>query len=36
MKLAQRLVEEGKAVREVAETFNVHVATIYRVSALGA
>jgi DNA invertase Pin-like site-specific DNA recombinase len=32
-KLAQRLVEEGKAVREVAETFNVHVATIYRVSA---
>src|SRR6202140_5681286 len=35
-KLAQRLVEEGKAVREVAETFNVHVTTIYRVSAAGA
>lgn len=30
-KLAQRLIEEGKAVREIAETFNVHVATIYRV-----
>jgi DNA invertase Pin-like site-specific DNA recombinase len=31
-KLVRRLIEEGRAVREVAETFNVHVATIYRVS----
>ncbi len=35
-KLAQRLIDEGKAFREVAKTFNVHVATIYRVSAAGA
>ena len=35
-KPAQRLLEEGKAVREVAETFNVHGAMIYRVSAVGA
>lgn len=33
-KLMQRLIEEGKAVREIAETFNVHVATIYRNSAV--
>jgi len=32
IKLAQRLVEEGKAIREIAETFNVHTATIYRLS----
>ena len=31
-KLVRRLIEEGRAVREVAETFKVHVATIYRVS----
>jgi DNA invertase Pin-like site-specific DNA recombinase len=31
-KLVQRLLDEGKAVCEIAETFNVHVATIYRVA----
>ncbi|MBV8357737.1 MAG: helix-turn-helix domain-containing protein [Deltaproteobacteria bacterium] len=31
--LAQRLIDEGKSVREIAETFNVHTATIYRLSA---
>ena len=30
--LAQRLIEEGRAVREIATTFNVHPATIYRLS----
>ncbi|MGZ3393067.1 MAG: helix-turn-helix domain-containing protein [Isosphaeraceae bacterium] len=29
-KLARRLVAEGRPVSEVADTFNVHVATIYR------
>ena len=33
LKLAQRLIEEGKAAHEIADTFNVHVATIYRLSA---
>ena len=28
--LARHLIEEGKFVSEVARTFNVHVATIYR------
>jgi transposase len=28
--LAQRLIEEGKSVRQVAQTFDVHVATSYR------
>ena len=28
--LARHLIEEGKSVSEVARTFNVHVATIYR------
>ena len=28
--LARNLIEEGKSVSEVARTFNVHVATIYR------
>ena len=28
--LAQRLLEEDKSVREIAKTFNVHKATIYR------
>ena len=28
--LARHLIEEGKSVNEVARTFNVHVATIYR------
>jgi transposase len=27
------LIEEGKAAHEIANTFNVHVATIYRLSA---
>lgn len=35
-KLAQRLIEEGKAVSEIAATFNVHVATIYRLAAVAA
>ena len=33
LKLAQRLIEEGKAAHEIADTFNVHVATIYRLAA---
>ena len=33
LKLAKRLIEEGKAACEIADTFNVHVATIYRLSA---
>ena len=32
VKLAQRLIEEGRAVREIARTFNVHEATIYRLA----
>jgi DNA invertase Pin-like site-specific DNA recombinase len=31
--LARRLIDEGKSVSEVAKTFNVHAATIYRLSA---
>src|SRR6266446_2495670 len=30
--LAQRLVSEGKSVREIASVFNVHPATIYRLA----
>jgi DNA invertase Pin-like site-specific DNA recombinase len=30
--LAQRLIDEGRAIREIAITFNVHPATIYRLS----
>jgi transposase len=26
------LINEGKSVREIADTFNVHTATIYRLS----
>ena len=33
-KLAGRLLAEGKPVGEIAETFNVHVTTIYRLSEL--
>ena len=29
--LAQRLLQEGKSVREVARTFSVHPATLYRI-----
>jgi len=29
-KLAQRLLKEGKSVREVARTFSVHPAILYR------
>jgi transposase len=29
----QRLLDEGKLVSEIAETFEVHVATIYRLPA---
>jgi len=32
-KLAQRLIDEGQSVREIADTFNVHTGTIYRLSA---
>ncbi len=28
----RRLINEGKSVREIADTFNVHTATIYRLS----
>jgi DNA invertase Pin-like site-specific DNA recombinase len=35
-KLAQRLISEGKPVRQVAETFNVHAATLYRLSEVAA
>jgi DNA invertase Pin-like site-specific DNA recombinase len=31
--LVRRLINEGKPVREIADTFNVHTATIYRLSA---
>jgi DNA invertase Pin-like site-specific DNA recombinase len=31
-KLACRLLDEGQSVREIADTFNVHTATIYRLS----
>lgn len=30
-KLAARLLNEGKSVREVARTFSVHPATLYRI-----
>lgn len=33
IRLAQRLVAEGKSVTEIAGTFEVHVATIYRLAA---
>lgn len=33
-KLAKRLIDEGKLVSEVAKTFGVHVATIYRLAAV--
>ena len=29
--LAQRLLQEGRSVREVARTFSVHPATLYRI-----
>jgi hypothetical protein len=31
--VATRLLNEGKAVRDIARTFNVHEATIYRLAA---
>ncbi len=31
IKLAQRLLKEGKSVREVSRTFSVHPATLYRI-----
>lgn len=31
-KLAQRLLREGKSVRQIAETFEVHESTIYRIA----
>jgi IS30 family transposase len=30
--LAQRLIDEGQSVREIADTFNARTATIYRFS----
>jgi len=30
--LVRRLINEGKPVREIADTFNVHTAIIYRLS----
>lgn len=33
MRLASQLLREGRAVREIARTFNVHEATIYRLAA---
>jgi DNA invertase Pin-like site-specific DNA recombinase len=33
--LAKRLLKEGKSVREVAHTFSVHPATLYRILAPG-
>jgi DNA invertase Pin-like site-specific DNA recombinase len=35
-KLARRLIDEGQSVRQIADTFNVHTATIYRLSATAA
>lgn len=32
-RLVRRLLDEGKAVRDIAKTFDVHIATIYRLSA---
>jgi DNA invertase Pin-like site-specific DNA recombinase len=32
-RLASQLIADGKAVREIARTFNVHEATIYRLAA---
>jgi crotonobetainyl-CoA:carnitine CoA-transferase CaiB-like acyl-CoA transferase len=32
-KLACRLIDEGQSVKQIADTFNVHTATIYRLSA---
>jgi DNA invertase Pin-like site-specific DNA recombinase len=32
--LARRLLEEGKSAKEVAKTFGVHKATIYRTTAM--
>lgn len=34
-KLAKRLLDEGKLVSEIAQTFGVHVATIYRLATTG-
>jgi len=34
--LVRRLMNEGKSVREIADTFKVHTATIYRLSATAA
>jgi hypothetical protein len=33
MQLVRRLLEEGKSMRDRAKTFDVHIATIYRLSA---
>ncbi len=31
-RLARRLINEEKSVKQIADTFNVHIATIYRLS----
>ncbi len=33
LQLAAELIDQGKAAREIAKTFNVHEATIYRLAA---
>jgi len=33
VKVASDLLEQGRSVREIAKTFNVHEATIYRLTA---
>ena len=35
-KLARRLIDEGQSVKKIADTFNVHTATSYRLSATAA
>jgi DNA-binding NarL/FixJ family response regulator len=34
--LVRRLITEGKSVREIADTFNIHTATIFRLSVTAA
>ena len=34
--LVRRLLDEGKSVKDLARTFDVHIATIYRLAAAGA
>jgi hypothetical protein len=36
IKLGAPLINEGKSIREIADTFNIQTATIYRLSATAA